>query len=98
MVAVEKFGFGMVSVGQMIYMMQQLAPGPFKMTHYAFATDLMALTKWATGSVNGAVCAAFQHRYAPYFGSVLVASIPPLVFAWVAPFPHGDHEDPAATA
>ncbi|MEO5688953.1 MAG: MFS transporter [Burkholderiaceae bacterium] len=89
-VAVEKFGFGMGSVGQMLYMMQQIAPGPFKMTHYAFATGVMALTKWATGSVSGWVYAAFDHRYAPYFAFVLAASIPPLIFAWRAPFPHAE--------
>jgi PAT family beta-lactamase induction signal transducer AmpG len=95
-VAVEKFGFGMGSVGQMLYMMQQIAPGPFKMTHYAFATGVMALTKWATGSVSGWVYAAFDHRYAPYFAFVLVASIPPLLLAWFAPFPHGERDDAVA--
>jgi len=94
-VAAEKFGFGMGSVGQMLYMMQQIAPGPFKMTHYAFATGVMALTKWVTGSVSGWVFAAFDHQYAPYFAFVLAASIPPLLFAWFAPFPHeqrGEHD------
>ena len=95
-VAAEKFGFGMGSVGQMLYMMQQIAPGPFKMTHYAFATGVMALTKWATGSVSGWVYAAFDHRYAPYFAFVLVASIPPLLLAWFAPFPHAERDDAAA--
>jgi PAT family beta-lactamase induction signal transducer AmpG len=95
-VSAEKFGFGMGSVGQMLYMMQQIAPGPFKMTHYAFATGVMALTKWATGSVSGWVYAAFDHRYAPYFAFVLGASIPPLLLAWFAPFPHADREDAPA--
>ena len=95
-VAAEKFGFGMGSVGQMLYMMQQIAPGPFKMTHYAFATGVMALTKWATGSVSGWVYAAFDHRYAPYFAFVLVMSIPPLLLAWIAPFPHGERDEAAA--
>jgi PAT family beta-lactamase induction signal transducer AmpG len=97
-VAVEKFGFGMGSVGQMLYMMQQIAPGPFKMTHYAFATGVMALTKWATGSVSGWVYAAFDHQYAPYFGFVLVASIVPLVLAWFAPFPQPDVDDTVRAA
>jgi len=83
----------MGSVGQMLYRMQQIAPGPFKMTHYAFATGVMAPTKWATGSVSGSVFAAFDHQYAPCFAFVLAASIPPLLFAWFAPFPHGERED-----
>ncbi len=36
--SLEKFGFGMGSVGHMLYMMQQVAPGPFRMAHYAMAT------------------------------------------------------------
>ncbi|HEX5685537.1 MAG TPA: MFS transporter [Ideonella sp.] len=87
-VAVEKFGFGMGSVGHMLYMMQQVAPGPFKMTHYAFATGVMAMTKWATGSVSGWVFAHCDQQYLSFFGFVLLASIPPVVLAWRAPFPH----------
>jgi len=94
-VAVEKFGFGMGSVGQMLYMMQQIAPGPFKMTHYAFATGVMALTKWSTGSISGWVYSALGHSYAPYFTFVLVASVPPILFAWFAPFPHTRRSDDA---
>jgi PAT family beta-lactamase induction signal transducer AmpG len=97
-VSLEKFGFGMGSVGQMLYMMQQIAPGPFKMTHYAFATGVMALTKWGTGSISAAVYAALGHAYAPYFAFVLAASIVPVVLAWFAPFPHGDNEDDTLTA
>jgi len=87
-VAVEKFGFGMGSVGHMLYMMQQVAPGPLKMTHYAFATGVMALTKWATGTVSGWVFGACGHHYATFFSFVLIASVPPVIFAWLAPFPH----------
>jgi PAT family beta-lactamase induction signal transducer AmpG len=97
-VSLEKFGFGMGSVGHMLYMMQQIAPGPFKMTHYAFATGVMAMTRWSTGSVSGWVYEAVGHDYATFFTLVLVASIPPIVLAWLAPFPHRNpHEDPAAT-
>lgn len=85
-VAIEKFGFGMGSVGHMLYMMQQLAPGPFKMTHYAMATGVMALTKWATGSVSGWLFSGVGQHYASFFGWVLVFSIPPILLAWRAPF------------
>src|SRR5664279_4142562 len=92
-VTIEKFGFGFGSVGHMLYMMQQIAPGPFKMTHYAFATGVMALTKWSTGSVSGWIYGALGHAYAPYFTFVLLASLPPILFAWFAPFPHKDTHD-----
>jgi len=97
----ESIDIGMGSLGQMLYMMQQIAPGPFKMTHYAFATGVMAMTKWATGSVSGWVYAAFDHHYAPYFAFVLAASIPPLLLAWFAPFPHDErsaHGEPDGVA
>jgi len=91
-VAIEKFGFGMGSVGHMLYMMQQVAPGPFRMAHYAMATGVMALTKWSTGTVSGFMWNAVDHNYLSFFGWVLVFSIPPVILAWLAPFPH-DHEE-----
>lgn len=87
-VAAEKFGFGMGSVGHMLYMMQQVAPGPFRMAHYAMATGVMALTKWATGTVSGWVWGAVGHDYTTFFGLVLLFSVPPVILAWLAPFPH----------
>jgi len=94
-VAVEKFGFGMGSVGHMLYMMQQIAPGPFKMAHYAMATGVMALTKWSTGTVSGWVYGLVDHRYDSFFILVLAFSIPPIILAWLAPFPHQGEEEEA---
>jgi MFS transporter, PAT family, beta-lactamase induction signal transducer AmpG len=95
-VAIEKFGFGMGSVGHMLYQMQQVAPGPFKMTHYAFATGVMAMTKWATGSISGWVYGHYCGRnYAQFFTFVLVVSVLPIVIARFAPFPHNGHEFPS---
>lgn len=94
-VALEKFGFGMGSVGQMLYMMQQIAPGPFKMAHYAMATGVMALTKWATGSVSAWLFLAVGQHYASFFGWVLLFSVPPIVLAWWAPFPRQGQEEGA---
>jgi MFS transporter, PAT family, beta-lactamase induction signal transducer AmpG len=91
-VALEKFGFGMGSVGHMLYMMQQVAPGPFKMTHYAMATGVMALTKWSTGTVSGWVWSALGHNYSVFFAMVLVFSVPPVLLAWWAPFPQNEPE------
>ncbi|HEY9108132.1 MAG TPA: MFS transporter [Roseateles sp.] len=93
-VSIEKFGFGMGSVGHMLYMMQQVAPGPFRMAHYAMATGVMALTKWGTGTVSGLLWNYVGHNYLSFFGWVLVFSIPPVILAWLAPFPH-DHEEAA---
>jgi len=92
-VTVEKFGFGLGSIGHMLYMMQQLAPGPYKMSHYAFATGVMALTKWSTGSISGWVYEQCGHNYHTFFIFVLVASIPPIVTSWFAPFPQPDEPE-----
>ncbi|PTY05597.1 MFS transporter [Opitutaceae bacterium EW11] len=95
-VALEKFGFGFGSVGLMLYMMQQIAPGPFKMTHYAFATGIMGMTKWSTGWLSAYVYTFFEKNYLHFFTFVLIASIPPIVLSWLAPFPvtKDDHGNP----
>jgi MFS transporter, PAT family, beta-lactamase induction signal transducer AmpG len=98
LVVLEKFGFGFGSVGHMLYMMQQVAPGPFKMSHYAFATGVMALTKFATGTATKWVFQGAEGNYHNFFVFVLVASIPPVIFAWLAPFPVKDEEQQSAPA
>jgi PAT family beta-lactamase induction signal transducer AmpG len=97
-VTIEKFGFGFGSVGHMLYMMQQIAPGPFKMTHYAFATGVMALTKMCTGWISGPLYELFHHNYPNFFLFVLLASIPPIILAWFAPFPQTADGDAVAAA
>ncbi|HLP24904.1 MAG TPA: MFS transporter, partial [Acidobacteriota bacterium] len=91
-VVLEKFGFGMGSVGHMLYMMQQIAPGGFRMSHYAFATGVMAMTKWLTGWISGPIFSWLHENYAWFFTFVLVASVPPVIFAWFAPFPQNGHD------
>lgn len=95
-VSIEKLGFGFGSVGLMLYMMQQMAPGPFKMAHYAFATAIMGLTKWSTGWMSGEVYRYFDRNYLHFFTFVLVASVPPILLSFFAPFPQkfDDHGNP----
>jgi len=83
-VGVEKFFFGFGAVGHMIYMMQQLAPGPFKTAHYAFGTGLMGLCMMLTGLVSGHIQVAMG--YTEYFIFVLFATIPSFLICWFAPF------------
>lgn len=99
LVSLEKFGYNFGFVGNMLYMMQQIAPGRFKMTHYAFATSLMNLVLVPTQSVSGYL--ADKLGYRSFFIFVLVASIPSVLAAWKAPFPNpreGDEEDDATAA
>jgi MFS transporter, PAT family, beta-lactamase induction signal transducer AmpG len=89
LVSTEKFGYSFGFTGNMLYMMQQLAPGTFnnkyKMTHYAFATSLMDLVLIPTQASSGWLADRMGYRH--FFIFVLVASIPSVIAAWKAPFP-----------
>jgi PAT family beta-lactamase induction signal transducer AmpG len=86
LVSLEKFGYSFGFVGNMLYMMQQIAPGKYKMTHYAFATALMNLVLVPTQMVSGPLADWLGYR--AFFIFVLVASIPSIIAAWKAPFPN----------
>ncbi|UGQ45335.1 MFS transporter [Massilia endophytica] len=83
-VAVEKFFFGFGSVGFMIYLMQQLAPGKYTTTHYAFGTGLMGMCMMVTGLVSGHLQQFLG--YVNYFWFVMAATIPSFLVTWFAPF------------
>jgi MFS transporter, PAT family, beta-lactamase induction signal transducer AmpG len=85
LVCIEKFGYGFGFVANMLYMMQQIAPGRFQMTHYAFATALMNLVLIPTQSASGPLAHALG--YPAFFLVVMLASIPSVAAAWWAPFP-----------
>jgi len=87
-VTLEKLGWGVGAVGHMIYMMQQIAPGPFKTAHYTFATAFMGLCMMVTGMVSGAL----QHAlgYGAFFVVVLLAAVPSVLVTVFAPWPEGD--------
>jgi PAT family beta-lactamase induction signal transducer AmpG len=87
-VIVEKFFFGFGSVGYMIYLMQQLAPGKYTTTHYAFGTGLMGLCMMVTGTISGILQEYLG--YVSYFVAVMIATIPSFLATWFAPFHHDD--------
>jgi PAT family beta-lactamase induction signal transducer AmpG len=90
LVTIEKFGYSFGFVANMLYMMQQISPGKYQMTHYAFCTALMNLVLIPTQSSSGMI--ADHLGYKNYFVFVMIASIPSVIAAWLAPFPH---EEPA---
>lgn len=85
-VFIEKFGWGFGAVGHMLYMMQQIAPGPFRTAHYSFATAFLGLCMMATGIVAGAV----QEKigYPAFFWFVMAGALPSLLATLFAPFNH----------
>ena len=96
MVSIEKFGYGFGFVGNMIYMMQQLAPGRSTMTHYAFATALMNLVLVPTNMVSGPL--AEMLGFSTFFIVVMFASVPSAWAAFKAPFPHRGEKAAGETA
>jgi PAT family beta-lactamase induction signal transducer AmpG len=86
---IEKLGWGIGAVGHMVYMMQQIAPGPYRMAHYAFATGFgLSLCMTITGAASGYIQQAVG--YQAYFIIVLLAAAPSILFTAIAPFHHGD--------
>lgn len=86
LVTIEKAGYSFGSVAMMLYMMQQISPGKYHMTHYAFCTSIMNLTLVPTQMLSGLMADRFGFQ--PYFWIVMLASIPSILGAWFAPFPH----------
>ena len=95
-VVVEKFFFGFGAVGFMIYLMQQLAPGKYSTTHYAFGTGIMGLCGLVTGVVSGYLQEWLG--YVSYFVFVMLATIPSFIATWCAPFHHDDGHASAIAA
>lgn len=94
LVSIEKFGYGFGFVGNMIYMMQQLAPGRATMTHYAYATALMNLMLVPTNMISGPLAEALG--FSTFFFVVMFASVPSAWAAFKAPFPRQDDPAPGA--
>ena len=90
LVSLEKFWYGFGFVGNMLYMMQQIAPGKFKMTHYAFATAFMNLVLVPTQMASGPLADALGFK--EFFWLTVAAGAPSLLAAWFAPFPQRDGE------
>jgi PAT family beta-lactamase induction signal transducer AmpG len=93
-VTLEKLGWGIGCVGHMIYMMQQIAPGPYKTAHYTIATALMGACMMLTGAISGYVQQAVGYQW--FFIIVLIAAVPSLLVTYLAPFHHPDSAGPGS--
>ena len=82
-VVFEYFGYGFGFVGLILFMMQQIAPGKYKMAHYAFATALMNLGVMIPGMVSGYISDFLGYR--TFFVWVMIATIPSFLVTWLAP-------------
>ena len=86
LVTLEKAGYSFGFVANMLYMMQQISPGKYHMTHYAFCTAIMNLTLIPTQMASGVL--ADHLGFQTFFLFVMVASIPSILGAFFAPFPN----------
>jgi PAT family beta-lactamase induction signal transducer AmpG len=81
--SIEMFGYGFGFIGLILLMMQEIAPGPYRTAHYAFATAFMNLGLMIPGAVSGWIQGAVGYRL--FFVWVLVSALPVLVLASVLP-------------
>ena len=90
-VVLEYFGYGFGFVGLMLFMMQQVAPGKYKMAHYAFATGIMNLGFMIPSMLSGLV--SDWLGYKNFFIWVLIATIPSFLVSFFVPFTNPDNTD-----
>ncbi|MDF1546397.1 MAG: MFS transporter [Bacteroidales bacterium] len=90
-VAFEYFGYGFGFVGLMLFMMQQIAPGKYKMAHYAFASGIMNLGFMIPSMMSGYLSDLVGYKI--FFIWVLVATIPALMAAYFVPFKNPDIDE-----
>jgi PAT family beta-lactamase induction signal transducer AmpG len=89
---IEKFSLGFGQVALIVYMMQQVAPGKFRMAHYGFATALMNVGVQIPGMLSGTIKDAVGFRW--FFVYVLVAAVPSFIVAFLVPFREIKEDDP----
>jgi PAT family beta-lactamase induction signal transducer AmpG len=85
----EYFSYGFGFVGLNLFIMQQVAPGPHQMAHYAFGTAIGSLGVMLPGLVSGAISDAIG--YGHFFMWALLASVPVILLARKLPFPYPDN-------
>ncbi len=83
-VVFEYFGYGFGFVGLTLFMMQQIAPGRYKMAHYAFATGIMSLGMMIPSMLSGFISDWLGYKH--FFIWVMVATIPSFLVTWLVPF------------
>jgi PAT family beta-lactamase induction signal transducer AmpG len=93
-ITIEWFGYGFGFVGIILFMMQQIAPGKYKMAHYAFATAVMNLGFMLPSMISGYISDFLGYKN--FFLWVMVATIPSFLVAWFVPFKEVVKEEVAA--
>lgn len=87
-VAIEYFGYGFGFVGLILFIMQQIAPGKYKMAHYAFGSGLMNLGFMIPSMVSGLLSDILGYK--EFFIWVLISTIPAFLVTWFVPLKKAD--------
>lgn len=95
-VAIEYFGYGFGFVGLILFMMQQIAPGKYKMAHYAFGSGLMNLGFMFPSMISGFVSDFLGYK--EFFIWVLISTIPAFLVTWLVPLNKIVKENPEERA
>ncbi|MCX6336417.1 MAG: MFS transporter [Bacteroidetes bacterium] len=82
-IAVEYFGYGFGFIGLILFIMQNMAPGKYKMAHYAFGSGLMNLGFMVPSMISGFV--SDYLGYKDFFIWVLISTIPAFIITWLVP-------------
>jgi PAT family beta-lactamase induction signal transducer AmpG len=90
--AIEQFGYGFGSVGVILLMMQEIAPGKYQTSHYAFANSLMNLSFIAAGAVSGWVQSMLGYQH--FFIWTVFCARPALILSRFIPFHAGEQAQP----
>ncbi len=93
-VIIEYFGYGFGFVGLILFMMQNIAPGKYKMAHYAFGSGLMNLGFMIPSMISGYL--SDHLGYKEFFIWVLIATIPAFIVTWLVPLRKPTEEGPTA--
>ena len=91
-VAVEYFGYGFGFIGIILFIMRNIAPGKYKMAHYAFASGIVNLGFMIPSMISGLL--SDYLGYKKFFIWVLLATIPAFIVTWLVPIHDQTEETP----
>ncbi|RYZ53914.1 MAG: MFS transporter [Chitinophagaceae bacterium] len=89
-ISLEHFGYGFGFVGLILYIMQVVAPGPYKMAHYAFGSAVANAGFLISSSFSGQL--SDWLGYHNFFIWVMFATIPAFLVTWLVPLPKKTEE------